>query len=113
MRDYLQTINEIIMTDQDIKFIQDNIINFEAVALGYTRNMDHSVLNEYHEIYKRSLDPSYVLNAWCGGCVFDMLTRLSNHYDNVISAKQAEALIQTNQTNDQIKAKNPRGRKSK
>lgn len=113
MRHSLQTINEIIMTDKDIKFIQDNIINFESVALGFTRNLDHAVLNEYHEIYKRSLDPSYVLNAWCGGCVFDMLKRLKHHYENVISAKQAEALNQTNQTNDQIKAKNPSRRKSK
>ena len=104
------------MTDQDIKFIQDNIINFESVALGYTRNLDHAVLNEYHQIYKRSLDPSYVLNAWCGGCVFDMLKRLKHHYENVIASKQAEAQIQTNQTNqpnDKIQAKNPRGRKSK
>jgi hypothetical protein len=101
------------MTDKDIKFIQDNIINFESVALGFTRNLDHAVLNEYHEIYKRSLDPSYVLNAWCGGCVFDMLKRLKHHYENVISAKQAEAVNQTNQTNDKIKASHPRGRKSK
>jgi hypothetical protein len=101
------------MTDKDIKFIQDNIINFESVALGFTRNLDHAVLNEYHEIYKRSLDPSYVLNAWCGGCVFDMLKRLSHHYENVMSAKQAEAVNQTNQTNDKIKAKNTGGRKSK
>jgi hypothetical protein len=101
------------MTDKDIKFIQDNIINFETVALGYTRNIEPGVLYEYTQIYHRSLDPSYVLNAWCGGCVFDMLKRLSHHYENVMSAKQAEAVNQTNQTNDKIQAKNPRGRKSK
>ena len=95
------------MTDQDIKFIQDNIINFETVALGFTRNMEHSVLNEYSEIYKRSLDQSFMLNAWCGSCVFDMLIRLKRHYENVISVQP------TNQPNDQIQAKNPRGRKSK
>jgi hypothetical protein len=95
------------MTDQDIKFIQDNIINFETVALGFTRNMEHSVLNEYSEIYKRSLDPSFQLNAWCGSCVFDMLIRLKRHYENVISVQSMK------QPNDQIQAKNPRGRKSK
>ena len=95
------------MTIHDIKFIEDNIINFETVALGFTRNMEHSVLNEYSEIYKRSLDPSFQLNAWCGSCVFDMLIRLKRHYENVISVQP------TNQTNDQVKAKNPRGRKSK
>lgn len=95
------------MREQDIKFIQDNIINFETVALGFTRNMEHSVLNEYSEIYKRSLDPSFVLNAWCGACLMDMLIRLKRHYENVISVQP------TNQPNDEIKAKNPRGRKSK
>jgi hypothetical protein len=95
------------MREQDIQFIENNIINFETVALGFTRNMDHAVLNEYTEIYKRSLDPSFVLNAWCGSCVFDMLVRLKRHYENVISVQP------TNQPNDEIKAKNPRGRKSK
>jgi hypothetical protein len=95
------------MTDQDIKFIEDNIINFETVALGFTRNMEHSVLNEYSEIYKRSLDPSFQLNAWCGSCVFDMLIRLKRHYENVISVQP------TNEPNEQIQVKNPRGRKSK
>lgn len=104
------------MTDKDIKFIQDNIINFETVALGYTRNLEHSILDEYTRIYQRSLDSGFYLNAFCGACVFDMLKRLKHHYENVISAKQADAQIQTNQTNqtnDKIQAKNPRGRKSK
>jgi len=95
------------MTIHDIKFIEDNIINFETVALGFTRNMEHSVLNEYSEIYKRSLDPSFQLNAWCGSCVFDMLIRLKRHYENVISVQPI------NESNEQIQVKNPRGRKSK
>ena len=95
------------MTIHDIKFIEDNIINFETVALGFTRNMEHSVLNEYAEIYKRSLDPSFQLNAWCGSCVFDMLIRLKRHYENVISVQP------TNQPNDQIQVKNFSRRKSK
>jgi hypothetical protein len=95
------------MRDQDIKFIEDNIINFETVALGFTRNMEHSVLNEYSEIYKRSLDPSFQLNAWCGSCVFDMLIRLKRHYENVISVQP------TNEPNEQIEVKNPGRRKSK
>lgn len=95
------------MTDQDIEFIEDNIINFETVALGFTRNMEHAILAEYTEIYKRSLDPSFVLNAWCGACVFDMLIRLKRHYENVILVQQ------TNQSNDQIQASHTRRRKSK
>lgn len=104
------------MTDQDIKFIQDNIINFETVALGYTRNLEHKILDEYTRIYQRSLDSGFYLNAFCGACVFDMLKRLKHHYENVMASKQAEAVIQTNQTNqpnDKIKTSNSRSRKSK
>lgn len=91
------------MTQEDRDFCELHIINFESIALGFTRNIDHAVLNEYTRIYQRSLDPSFVLNAWCGGCVFDMLKRLKHHYESQ----------PTNQTNDEITAKNPRGRKPK
>lgn len=98
------------MTKEDIKFIQDNIINFETVALGYTRNLEHGILDEYTRIYQRSLDAGFHLNAFCGACVFDMLKRLKHHYENVISSQSVQP---TNQPNDKIQAKNPRGRKSK
>jgi hypothetical protein len=95
--------DKIIMTQEDRDFCQANIINFESVALGFTRNIDHSILNEYTRIYQRSLDANFILNAWCGSCVFDMLKRLKAHYDSQ----------PTNQTNDEITAPRTRGRKPK
>jgi hypothetical protein len=91
------------MTQEDRDFCELHIINFESVALGFTRNIDYAVLNEYTRIYQRSLDPSFILNAWCGSCVFDMLKRLKACYDSQ----------PTNQTNDQITAPRTRGRKPK
>ena len=91
------------MTQEDRDFCKLHIINFESVALGFTRNIDHAILNEYTRIYQRSLDPSFILNAWCGACVFDMLKRLKANYDSQ----------PTNQTNDQITAPRTRGRKPK
>jgi hypothetical protein len=91
------------MTQEDRDFCELHIINFESIALGFTRNIDHAVLNEYTRIYQRSLDPSFVLNSWCGGCVFDMLKRLKHHYESQ----------PTNQTNDEITAPRTRGRKPK
>ena len=95
------------MTKEDIAFCETNVINFETVALGFTRNIEYKILDEYTRIYQRSLDSNFVLNAFCGACIFDMLIRLKRHYENVISVQT------TNQPNDEIKAKNPRGRKSK
>jgi hypothetical protein len=91
------------MTQEDRDFCELHIINFQSVALGFTRNIDYSVLDEYTRIYQRNLDPSFVLNAWCGSCVFDMLKRLKAYYDSQ----------PTNQTNDEITAPRTRGRKPK
>jgi hypothetical protein len=91
------------MTQEERDFCELHIINFESVALGFTRNIDYSILDEYTRIYQRNLDERFVLNAWCGSCVFDMLKRLKANYESQ----------PTNQTNDEIPAKNPRGRKPK
>ena len=99
------------MTQEEIKFCEDNIINFESVKLGFSRHIEHYNLDEYTRIYQRNLDANFVLNAFCGACVFDMLKRLSAHYEGVLWAKKREEENQTtNQSNDKP-VKNTRKRK--
>lgn len=69
------------MTQQEIEFLEQHIINFESVKLGFTRNIQHDVLGKYEQIYRANLDPQFVLIYYCGACVFDMLKRLSQHYE--------------------------------
>ena len=90
------------MTQEDRDFLELHKINFEAVELGYTRNIQFQDLTTYTEIYQRYLDQRFVLNAWCGACVFDMLKRLNNYY------KTLQPIDQSN-----VEIKNPRGRKPK
>lgn len=71
------------MTTQEIEFLEQHIINFESVKLGFTRNIQHDVLGKYEEIYRANLDPQFVLIYYCGACVFDMLKRLSQHYEAI------------------------------
>lgn len=71
------------MSEEDVMFIEANIINFEAVALGYTRNIDKDILNHYAILYRAYVNKDFNLNSWCGSCVFDMLTRLSAHYEGI------------------------------
>jgi hypothetical protein len=71
------------MTKEEIQFCEDNIINFESVKLGFSRHIDFNILDEYTRIYQRNLDQQFVLNAWCGSCVFDLLKRLSAHYEGI------------------------------
>jgi hypothetical protein len=99
------------MTQEEIKFCEDNIINFESVKLGFSRHIDFNILDEYTRIYQRNLDSQFVLNAWCGNCVFDMLKRLSAHYEGVLWAnKRVQENQTTNQPNDKP-IKNTRKRK--
>ena len=64
------------MTQQEIQFLVENKINFESVKLGFTRNIPFDVLGQYEAIYRKYLDPQFVLTYWCGSCVFDMIERL-------------------------------------
>jgi hypothetical protein len=97
------------MSPEDIKFLEDNIINFEAVKLGFCRHIEHYNLDEYTRIYQRNLDRQFVLNAFCGACVFDMLKRLLAHYDGIKFMEKRNAL-QPTETNEQP-IKNTRKRK--
>lgn len=76
------------MRQEDIKFCQEHIINFESVKLGFTRNISFDVLGEYERMYKEYLDPQFSLTYWCGECVFDMLNRLIRHYELYLNAEQ-------------------------
>jgi hypothetical protein len=97
------------MSPEDIKFIEDNIVNFEAVKLGFCRNIDFPILDEYIRIYQRNLDQQFVLNAWCSACVFDMLKRLDAHYEGIKFMAKRNA-NQPTETNEQP-IKNTRKRK--
>lgn len=77
------------MTEQEIKFIQDNIINFESVKLGFARNIGHDILAQYEQIYRNHLDGQFLLTYWCGSCVLEMLQRLSFYFDNYIESQNA------------------------
>jgi len=81
------------MTQEDIDFLELHKINFEAVELGFTRNIQFQDLTTYTEIYQRYLDQRFVLNAWCGACVFDMLKRLNNYYKNLQPIEQPNVKI--------------------
>jgi hypothetical protein len=94
------------MTDQEIAFIEANIINFEAVALGFTKNIEREILEEYANLYRKYINKDFNFNSWCGSCVFDMLKRLSAHYEGV----KYIAKLNQSKPND-VQIKNMRRRK--
>ena len=78
------------MNQEDEKFIQDNIYNFECVKVGFMKNLPLHILVGYEQIYRKYLDGGFILTSWCANCVADMMRRLSNYWD----ADQASKLIE-------------------
>lgn len=82
------------MNQEDEKFIQDNIYNFECVKVGFMKNLPLHILVGYEQIYRRYLDGGFILTSWCANCVADMMRRLSNYWDEYQASKLMEQLIQ-------------------
>jgi len=112
------------MTQTELDFLEANKINFESVALGFCRNIQQAELAEYERLYRAYIDPHFVLIYYCGACVFDMLKRLSNHYDTIVRQKKIniqnvytpEMITQMSESNDksvQVEKKPSRSKKSK
>ena len=78
------------MNQEDEKFIQDNIYNFECVKAGFMKNLPLHILVGYEQIYRRYLDGGFILTSWCANCVADMMKRLSNYWDLYQASKLVE-----------------------
>lgn len=72
------------MNQSDRDFIIENIIQLESVKLGFVKNMQLHILIRFEQIYKTYVQPGFILNSWCGNCVFDMMKRLAHHWDTMI-----------------------------
>jgi hypothetical protein len=97
------------MKQEDEKFIQDNIYNFECVKVGFMKNLPLHILVGYEQIYRRYLDGGFILTSWCANCVNDMMKRLSNYWD----AYQESKLIEVEQPIQEAPKKKGRPFKNK
>ena len=56
--------------------------NYEMVQNGYVRNIDLDILKMYEHIYRKYMNPDFILTVWCSHCIFDMIKRLYEWYDS-------------------------------
>ena len=106
-------LNLNFMKKEDIEFCEQHIINFQSVALGFTRNIPFNVLGEYERMYKDYLDPQFSLTYWCGECVFDMLNRLIRYYENAQPNVQTITLQKEEESKEITLPTKKRGRPKK
>jgi hypothetical protein len=81
------------MNQQDEQFIQDNIYNFECVKIGFMKNLPLHILVGYEQIYRRYLDPGFILTSWCSSCVSSMMKRLIIFWDEYQAKKVLDAEV--------------------
>lgn len=67
------------------KFLKEHYNNYETALSGYVRNLDLSIMKMYEHIYRKYIDPSFILTIWCGNCRMDMVLRLYAHYEKVLN----------------------------
>jgi len=99
----------------DRLYLKEHYNNYETSQSGYLRNLDLSIMKTYESIYRKYIDPNFILTIWCGNCRMDMVVRLYKYYhslpiENQISEKGEKSEVLDNQ---QIIEPKKRGRKPK
>jgi hypothetical protein len=61
-----------MIDQQDLKFIEDNIIHLEQVRLGFIQGMDDRKKQQFHAIHQKYVG-LMTLTVWCSSCVIDMM----------------------------------------
>ena len=75
------------MTPEELKFIDDNIIHFQTCEVGFVKNIELPILEEYERLYKKYVSADFILTAWCNSCCFEMIRRLKMYYDKYMAEK--------------------------
>jgi hypothetical protein len=99
----------------DRLFLQEHYNNYETSQSGYLRNLDLSVMKTYESIYRKYIDPNFILTIWCGNCRMDMVVRLYKHYISLPTENQISEISEKSEVldNQQIIEPKKRGRKPK
>ena len=67
----------------DRLYLKEHYNNYETSQSGYLRNLDLSIMKTYEAIYRKYIDPSFILTIWCGNCRMDMVVRLYKYYNSL------------------------------
>ena len=99
--------------DQNEKdFLEANIINYHTISqAGFVRNIELPILNQYEALYRKYLNPTYIMCKYCKDDVFYALERLYEYY-LALPQEQLQSLVQESVDPTQnIKAKRGRPKK--
>ena len=74
----MATINE-----TDLAYLRMHKVYFEQAKMDFLHGFNAHMMDTFHQIFQRYLQPGYVLTPWCSSCVLDMVKRLGDWYETI------------------------------
>jgi hypothetical protein len=74
----MATINE-----TDLQYLRAHKVYFEQAKMNFLHGFNAHMMDTFHQIFQRYLQPGYILTPWCSSCVLDMVQRLGDWYETV------------------------------
>lgn len=82
------------MEQNEKDFMEGNIINYHTISqAGFVRNIEVPILNEYEALYRKYLNPTYIMCKYCKDDIFGALERLYQYYLS-LPQDQVQSLVQ-------------------
>lgn len=82
------------MEQNEKDFLEANIINYHTISqAGFVRNIEVPILNEYEALYRKYLNPTYIMCKYCKDDIFGALERLYQYYLS-LPQDQVQSLVQ-------------------
>jgi hypothetical protein len=82
------------MEQNEKDFLEANIINYHTISqAGFVRNIDIEVLNMYEMLYRKYLNPTYLMCKYCKDDIFGALERLYQYYLS-LPQEEVQSLVQ-------------------
>jgi hypothetical protein len=81
-----------MIEQQDLKFIEDNIIHLEQVRLGFIQGMDDRKKQQFHAIHQKYVG-LMTLTVWCSSCVIDMMKRIDKWYQKELATVKNDDFV--------------------
>lgn len=90
------------MEQNEKDFLEANIINYHTISqAGFVRNIEVPILNEYEALYRKYLNPTYIMCKYCKDDIFGALERLYQYYLS-LPQDQVQSLVQESVDSVQI-----------
>jgi hypothetical protein len=67
----------------DRDFIESHKVYFDQARMKFLHGFAPGTMDRFYEIYKRHINPGFVLTPLCSECVIDMVARLGVWYNDL------------------------------